>query len=185
MISFTASLIVLLAVCSIYTRGRWFWIAASGVLFGLTLVFSPFIACRRPVNAYLGNFKGLAVMAADTVTFFLMMLCIGLTLRSVGFFTMATAISVPLVAMVWAFFLIIRYLPTNGLVKTGVCIAALSCLSYYATKAAAFMALKNVGSEGVVVYSEPSLASVFVGVGIAAIFVVIGLFVGKKEKKND
>ena len=43
MISFTASIILLLAVCCIYSRGNWFFVAASSVLFGLCMCFMPFI----------------------------------------------------------------------------------------------------------------------------------------------
>ena len=180
MTSFTASIIVLLAVVSIYTGGKWFFIAASAVLFGLSVCFMPFIASRRPVNAYLGNNKGLATMGVYTVTFFLMMICIGLFVGPARFFPMAMSISLPLVAFIWVVFLIIRYLPFNGLIKTGIVITVISLFSYFGSKAIVFMALRAAGSSGVVVYSEPTIGFVATGVVIGIIFAVIGLFVGRK-----
>lgn len=185
MTTFTASLMVLLAVVCVYTKGQWFFIAASSVLFGLSVCFMPFIANRRPVNAYLGNCKGLVTMAVYTVTFFLMMICIGLSVGAARFFPLAMSISIPLVAMVWIVFLIIRYLPCNGLIKTGIIFIILSLFAYFGSKAIVFLAMRSIGSNGVVVYSEPTIGFVACGVVIGIIFAVIGLFVGKKEKKND
>ncbi len=185
MTSFTGSVILLLAVCCIYSGGRWFFVAASATLFGLTVCFMPFIACRRPVKEYLQNAKGLTVMGSYTLTFFLMMLCIGLFVRTPGFFPMAFAVSVPLVLMAWIIFLIIRYLPFHGLVKTGICIAALSLFSYFSGTLFTYLAIKASNDTAVVVRSDPSLVTLFVGLGIGMIFAAIGLFVGKKggEKK--
>ena len=108
MAAFTGSVLLLLGIIAIYTRGSWFLVAASSTLFGLTMLFAPFIAFRRPVNAYLKNHKGLAIMSAYTVTFAFMMFCIGLYTGMKTFAPMASAIAMPLVAMCWAFFAIIR-----------------------------------------------------------------------------
>lgn len=185
MTSFTGSIILLLAVCSIYSRGTWFFVAASAVLFGLTICFAPFIACRRPVNAYLKDRKGLAVMAAYTVTFFLMLICIGFFVKTPGFFREAFVISIPLVLMTWVTFLIIRYLPANGLVKAGVCIAALSAFSYFGSEAIAAMMVATASASEVLVYSDPSIAVMFAGIGIGVIFAGIGLLTGKKGGKKS
>lgn len=185
MTSLTASIILLLAVCCIYSGGNWFFVAAFSVLFGLTVCFAPFIACRRPVNAYLGKCKGLAVMAADTLTFFLMMIGIGLFVKVPGFFREAFVISVPLVMMAWIMFLIIRYLPANGLVKAGTCIVALSLFSYFGSKTIAAMMVKTASASEVLVYSEPSITVMLVGIGIGVIFAGIGLLTGKKGGKKS
>ena len=180
MSSFTGSIIILLAVCSIYNRGSWFFVAASAVLFGLTICFAPFIACRRPVNAYLKDCKGLAVMTAYTATFFLMMICIGISFKTREPFV----ISIPLVLMAWVAFLIIRYLPANGLVKAGTCIAALSAFSYFGSEAIAAMMVRTASPTEVLVYSDPSIAMMLAGLVIGAIFAGIGLLTGKKGGKK-
>ena len=184
MTTFTASLILLLGVVSIYTGGSWFFIAASATLFGLTVCFAPFIVNRRPVNAYLGNCKGLVAMAAITVTFFLMMLCIGFSVGAAEFFPLAMSISVPLIAFAWLIFLVIRYLPFNGLVKTGVVIAGISLFSYFGSLAIVHLAMMSMGSNGVVVYTEPTISFTVIGTVIGVALAVVGLVIGKKENKN-
>lgn len=186
MTSFTASLIILLAVCCIYSKGNWFFVAASAVLFGLTVCFSPFIVCRRPVKDYLKNSKGLAAMSADTFTYFLMMLCIGLHTRSLNFFKIALPISIPLILMVWVVFFIIRYLPFNGMVKAGICITFLSAFSYFGTKAIVYLTYMSIGQKvDVQVHSTYSIISIITGVVLGLIFIGIGIARGKKEEKTN
>ncbi|WP_024867145.1 zf-HC2 domain-containing protein [Butyrivibrio sp. FCS014] len=184
MTSFTASVILLLGVINIYTGGRWFFIAASATLFGLTVCFAPFIVNADPVKTHLGKQKGLIAMAAITATFFLMMFCIGFGVGPARFFPLAMAISIPVVAFIWIIFAIVRYLPFNGLVKTGIVIAAISLFSYYGNLAVTAIGLAAMGSNGVMMYSEPSISMMFVGIAIGAVFAVIGLLVGKKENNN-
>ena len=185
MISFTASIILLLAVCCIYSRGNWFFVAASSVLFGLCMCFMPFIACRRPVNEYLKNFKGLTVMAADTVAFYFMILCIGLHVRVPGFFRTALSISVPIILMCWVIFFIIRYLKVNGLTKAVICIVAVSLFGRFGTELILFLTLKNSVYDGVQVYNYPSMIGVIGGLVVGAVFIVIGMVLGKKGEKNN
>jgi hypothetical protein len=185
MVSLTASILILLAVCCIYTKGNWFFVAASAVLFGLTLLFGPFIACRRPVNAYLGNRKGLAVMAAATVTFYLMMICIGIHAALPGYFRLMLGISIPLVLLVWLMFFVIRYLPSNGVAKTGVCLALLSAFSYFGSEVILYLTIESVSNDGVAVYSRPSLGTALVGVGIGAFIALIGFVIGRKGGKEE
>lgn len=53
--AFCASLMVLLGVICLYTRGDWFGIAASATLFGLSAVALPFLVKARPVKRLIGN----------------------------------------------------------------------------------------------------------------------------------
>ena len=72
--SFCASLMVLLGVVCLYTRGRWFWIASSASLFGLSVVFLPFVIKARPVKALIGaGNKLLIVLVLDAALFINMM----------------------------------------------------------------------------------------------------------------
>ncbi len=186
MASFTGSVLLLLGIICIYTRGRWFLVAASSTLFGLTMLFAPFIACRRPVKAYVKNHKGLAIMCAYTVTFALMMFSIGQFVGMKDFFPMAFAVSMPLVGMCWAFFAIIRYLRSNACVKTGLCIAAAGALSgvlaVLASSAEASMSATGVVySSGV---SVPPVLIVGVGLLIAGIGFLVGMSKGGKKNEN-
>lgn len=127
--AFTVSLMLLLAVCCIVSGGHWFFIAVTASLFGLSVIFGPFAVHAKPVAAVLGNRKGLCVMTVITVLFLAMMWSIGMSCGlGIGYYSLAAAISLPLVSWVWALFLSIRYLPGGGLLKTGACFAATGIL---------------------------------------------------------
>ncbi len=61
-LAFTASLLLLLGVACIYTRGDWFWVASSGVLFGLAVIFLPFLIRAKPVKKLIGNANRLLIV---------------------------------------------------------------------------------------------------------------------------
>ena len=72
--AFCASLMLLLGVACLYTRGDWFWIASSATLFGLSVIFLPFLLRARPVKKLLGNCNRLlVVLGLDTALFINMM----------------------------------------------------------------------------------------------------------------
>lgn len=62
---FTLSLVFLLLVCCIYTRGDWFFVAAVPVIFGLSLVFLPVVIGQIPLPPALQNRKTLTVALWD------------------------------------------------------------------------------------------------------------------------
>lgn len=185
MLSFTASVLVLLGVCCAYSHGSWFLAAGPAVLFGLTFCFGPFIACRRPVREHLGNNKGLTVMAADTILFYIMTICIGLYVNTPGYFRMMFCISIPVILLAWIFFLIIRYLPANGFIKAGACIAVLSFASYFGTLAIESIITATSEATEVVSYTEPDIMTMLIGLAIAAVFAGIGLLKSKKGGQSN
>ena len=72
--AFYASLIMLFAVICLCTRGNWFWIASSATLFGLAVIFLPFLIKARPVQNLIGNSnKLLIVLGLDAALFVNMM----------------------------------------------------------------------------------------------------------------
>lgn len=181
--SFTGSVMLLLGIICLYTGGNWFFIAASSTLFGLTMLFAPFIAYRRPVKPYLKNHKGLAIMCAYTATFVLMMFSIGLCVGMSEFFPMAFAVSMPLVGLCWAIFAIIRYVRHNALTKTGLCIIAAGVMSGILAQLTVNASM--VRTTGVVVTSTPALPLMLsiggVGILVAGIGFLIGKFKGGKK----
>ena len=183
MAAFTGSVLLLLGIICIYSGGNWFFVSASATLFGLTMLFAPFIAYRRPVNAYVKNHKGLAIMCAYTATFALMMFSIGMFVGMKEFLPMAFAVSVPLVGLCWAIFAIIRYLRYNACVKTGLCIASAGVLSGLISilGPAAEASVSKTGviySSGV---SVPPVSIVAVGLLIAGIGFLVGMKKGGKK----
>ena len=72
--AFTASLMVLLGITCLVSRGNWFWIASSATLFGLGVIFLPFVIKAKPLQKWVGKTnKVLLVLAADGVLFLNMM----------------------------------------------------------------------------------------------------------------
>ena len=176
--SFTASVMLLLGIVCIYSCGNWFPVAASATLFGLTMLFAPFIAYRRPVTAHLKNNKGLAIMCAYTATFVLMMICIGLYAGMREFFPMAFAIAMPLVGMCWAIFAIARYVRMNAAVKTGLSIASVGVLSGILAQLTINAAVAG-RATGVIMSSAPSLALMLSIGGVGLVIAGIGFLVEK------
>lgn len=81
---FTMSLLLLLAVVCFGSHGSWFFTAASAVLFGLSVLFLPFLVRAKPVRAMIGSFsRPLLVLAVDVILFANMMNMISLWTKSV------------------------------------------------------------------------------------------------------
>ena len=118
--TFTFSLLLLLGVTCIYAGGNWFFVAATPVLFGFSVLFLPFAVHAKPLRRVLGDRKGLACMSGITLTYIIMMISIGLFVRSAEYAFEATAISIPFFAVVWAIFFVIRYSKLGGLTVTGI-----------------------------------------------------------------
>ncbi len=130
--AFTASLMLLLAVCCIYTGGRWFFVAASSTLFGLSLVFLPFVVRSAPIRPLLGSRKALCVMIADTALLALIFVSVGiLTGAGMSYARLTAGIAGPLVASVWLLFAVMRYLPANRMLKAGVCCILVGALDFF------------------------------------------------------
>lgn len=130
--TFTASLLLLFGVICIYTRGSWFFVVSSSVLFGFSVCFLPFAAYAKPIKSLLGRQKGLTVMTVDTLLFVLMMLSIGLYTKSPEFWRIGAAVSLPILALVWVLFLLIRYPKFNGFIKAGICTVIIGVFSFFA-----------------------------------------------------
>lgn len=130
--TFTASLLLLFGVICIYTRGHWFFVVSSSVLFGFSVCFLPFAVYAKPVKKVIGSQKGLTVMISDTLFYVLMMLCIGLYTKAPGFWRLSSAISLPFIVLAWALFALIRYTGFDGLIKAGICMTIIGIFGFCA-----------------------------------------------------
>ncbi|MBR4555688.1 MAG: zf-HC2 domain-containing protein [Ruminococcus sp.] len=187
---FTVSLITLLGVCCLYSGGSWFFTAASAVLFGLSVPFLPAVVRAKPIAARLGKHKGTAVMAGYTVTFVLMMICIGIGSRSPGsFFGYAAAFSLPMLAYMWGIFALIRFLRWNAAFKAAACIF-LSALMFFLYDTLVLLLLgrglrfptldfTQTGDQGII--DSISWAVLFAGAFFAAIIAAVGAVRNKKK----
>ena len=90
--AFCVSLVILLAVCALYTHGSWFFVAASASIFGLAVVFLPFAIKAKPLRPWVeGHNKALLVLAVDCILFGNMMNVISWHQKGFGF-TMLVAL---------------------------------------------------------------------------------------------
>lgn len=70
---FTAALLLLLAVCCVYTGGTWFWVAAASILFGLGLVFGPYVLRRLSLPESLQHIRLTLYLGAETCLLLLLL----------------------------------------------------------------------------------------------------------------
>ena len=112
--AFTASLMILLAVVCLFSGGNWFFIASTATLFGLSVVFLPFVIKAKPLRPYVPEKKAPIVLAVDFALFALMMEAIRIHNVGIGFWRGA-AVVVVLVAL--AVYLVIPELKKRGILK--------------------------------------------------------------------
>lgn len=190
--SFTVSLLALLGICCIYSGGSWFMTAALAVLFGLSIVFMPFVVRSKPVAEKLGKHKLLAVVSVYTLTFAMMMIWLGIRSNdSRNFFRIATACSVPALTYMWGLFALIRLPKWNGYIKAAFCIL-FSAVAYFFSDAAtiALLGMKPELPKFAIDFStvngiNNSICCIvlIVGIVLAAIFALIGI-TRKDNRRN-
>jgi len=121
---FTASLTLLLLTCALYSGGDWFFVAVIPVLFGLSVLFAPYVISRFDIPGHMGHHKGLIVMAVDTILLYAVIIVSGLYSQTAtwqGYWHPAFIITSICIILPWGLFLAIRYIKANALVKAGVC----------------------------------------------------------------
>lgn len=120
--AFTLSLLFLLLVCSIYSGGRWFLVAASAVLLGLSVVFLPFVVYQIRLPKPLNEQKGLLVMTVDTILLYgVIIISLFYSHAGMPYLLKGLMINTICLLLPWGLFAIIRYTKTNGLIKAGIC----------------------------------------------------------------
>ena len=185
----TAALMLLLGTCCIYTGGNWFFVAASATLFGLTVVFLPFVVCSRPLSDYIRDKKGLVCMVCDTLLYLIMMVCIGLYVRKPDYPQLAFQISVCLIIPAWIIFTVLRYLPGRKLFRAGICCIILGFIGFAAENIVAALQGQTLLWPKLTLFTwnyttlEDNikwlilLAGLFIGI----LLILIGLAKGKKK----
>lgn len=120
--AFLAALLILLATCCIYTKGRWFFIAAFSVLLGFATTVLPVIACQWFPEGFWKHNKGLLVFCSDTVLLVLLLASVAVFLHDAQFLSRSLAIAGFSILPVWGMFLSIRYLKIQPLCRAGVAV---------------------------------------------------------------
>lgn len=119
--SFVISLLLLLMTICIYTRGNWFFLAAVPSIFGLSVLFMPYVIYHIPLPKALSKSKGLLVMLWDTVWLYSVIIVCGLYSGNANYWRIALEITSFCLLLPWILFLMIRYLQTDTFIKAGIC----------------------------------------------------------------
>lgn len=120
----TASLILLLLTCCIYTHGRWFFVASSGSILGISVVFAPFVIVPLCRETKLGRHKAALAVLWDTIWLYLLLTACGMYIHGdARYWVMAMTISTYIVVLVWIYVLVIDYGKANGQIKAGILVA--------------------------------------------------------------
>ena len=116
-----ASLFILFATCCIYTKTNWFFVASIPVLIGYIAVFLPIVFSKCNVPSFFKRHNAIICAFVDFLTLLFMLFIYNTVYGGKWFFTIA----LPLLSFGFAIILImiavIRYLKTNGFIKTGLC----------------------------------------------------------------
>ena len=118
-LSFTGTLILLLLVCCIYSKGNWFLLAAVPTILGLSIVFMPYIIYQVYLPKALKNKKGLLVMSWDTLWLYAVIFVCGLYNTHSDYWRVSLQITTFGILLPWAIFLCIRYVPVHPMIRAG------------------------------------------------------------------
>ena len=129
--AFFTSAIILLLVCDIYVQGNWFWIASVSTLFGMTLIFLPFILARIEMLKFIANHKALICFIVDSLLLFLLLFVCNRYTNGGWFFTIAVPAASVCLPLPWSMLVIIRYTKINGLYKSAACTAAVTIFDFF------------------------------------------------------
>ncbi len=128
---FFVTTILLLLTCNIYSHGNWFLVAFASTIFGMTVVFLPFVLDRIGLPEFVSNNKALVCFIVDTILLFLLLLVCDLYTNGGWFFTRAVPISLFSLIVPWSMMFIIRYTGMNGFLKTSACIAVMAAFTFF------------------------------------------------------
>lgn len=120
-VSAVFSLVLLLLACCIYTRGDWFFVASSGSVFGISLVFAPFVIPNFCGIGKLKKHKAALTVLWDTVWLYLLLAACGIYIQGgILYWKMAISFSAYMVLLVWIFVIVICYGKGNRWIKAGI-----------------------------------------------------------------
>ena len=116
------SLIILLAVCAIYTAGDWFFVASVSVLLGLTMIFMPIFIAKFSVFNRIKKYNDFVSFFIDFVVLNVLLLVIEsyTLMHGVNAWYLKTALPIAVVVYLALNVVVsLRFLRTNKLLKTG------------------------------------------------------------------
>lgn len=197
--SFTASLMLLLLTCSIYVGGNWFFVASIAIVFGLSVVFLPFVIRQLPLKGFISQNRGLIVMAVDTILFYSLIVVCGLYSNSAAYWNSTLLISSACILFPWILFAIIRYSNTNTLIKSGLCaivsgffVSMIHDVIYWILEGVLHISIMDANlmawNTNTLINANTYLLILLLGCFLGAVLIIVGLICGfnsKTKKKSN
>ena len=191
-ISFCASLILLFGVCCINTGGRWFAVASASCLFGVSLIFLPFLTRKEPLSRLLKNQKALFVMVVDTLLYALMILSPAMftATPSENMLLLSAGISAPFLILAWGIFALLRYAGKSRMLRAGLCVMFSAAVLFFAEAVTGV----TIGNRAVLPVFRPTVWNVnttddnvkwiilIAGLVTGAVLVICSVLKGRKSK---
>lgn len=143
-LSAVSSLILLLLVTCIYSRGDWFFLAAVPTVFGLSVVLAPFVVYQLPLPDRLSHSKGLLVMCWDTFWLYAVIVVCGLYSTDPEYWRIALSVTTYCLLIPWSVFLFLRYTSLHILCKCGCIVWLLGLIGAFGDDIINFLALDRV-----------------------------------------
>lgn len=183
--SFTVSVIFLFFVCSVYVEGSWFYITTISFLFGMTIVFLPYVLNHVWLPEIFVNNKALLCFGVDTMLLFLSLFVINISTKGGWFIRFALPIALVSITLPWMIMLIIRYLRINTYFKTALCLVVVSVFHYYINGAIDWILREEVCRFGfrynlldwsdTFITDNINIIIIFTWIGLAVLFAVRGI----------
>lgn len=129
--TFVGSITLLLLTCNIFTGGNWFFIAFISVMFGMSVLFLPFVLYEISLPKYLRDKKILIYFIAESVLLMVLLLVCNLYTGGDWFVEIALPITAFTLILPWGMMIIIRYIKVNGYFKAAGCFALGSVFQYF------------------------------------------------------
>ncbi len=117
----TCALLALLLTCCIYSGGNWFFVAAVSCLFGISLIFAPYVVRAIALPQKLQKHKALLVYLWDSLWLYLLLIVCGIFVGGGHtYWKVSLAVATYYVVLAFLWVLILRYLRWNRWTKAGV-----------------------------------------------------------------
>lgn len=181
---FTVSLLLLFMVCCIYMKCNWFFIASSGSILGISLIFGPYILSHTNLPKVMRNKKGMLLMLWDTLFVYLIIISCGVVTPNVReYFQVSLPVTTVSILICWICFAIIRYLRANGYVKAGIIAIVVGVFSAFVNNILAVVSGLPYAPTSAEIISR--VLSLVIVVAAGLILVVIGMRKSKKLNEKE
>lgn len=191
---YTTSLLLLLLSCSLYNKGHWFFIAAISTVFGIALIFLPYVLRQLPLRGFAANNKSLIVMIVDTVLLYGVIIACGLYVNVAGYWEIAIPITTVCVFFAWILFALFRYLRVHAFIRAGACVILSSVFLVFIKDIVDWIiqgtAQITIGNANLLTWDHSIInANIYLllllfGVGLGTVLLVAGVICQCRNSKN-